>query len=444
MRRLLLLFALLFTLGSAAAAPSIGGTPGFWTNCRSANGVSLSQGSDARIWVSYYSNDAASLELACIAQYQIAYKVSRPTSTYVLTFLGCSGLATCEYNVNYTSSTGSVSDFGTYRDTFVAATLPANASCTSGVFDANVNACLGGTAACSSGESKDMTLLLCLGKDTYEDKSVNEPNCREGSKRPILLKVAFEGCQYEGPTDVTYCWQSRTSGNMYCAYTYVSNGYGAGSADAPVGVTADSAPENKCTKPGGCSGVAMMPMIVPASDGTAGGYGAVSCGGTGQPTCQNGVVSGTTACGGAGQPACPAESSTYVAGSGSGSDGGGGSACGGDGQPSCQVSNKDTDEQIKKIGDFLTGTVDEPVAPDAPAANDLAAAGLDGGTKVGELLAWRVPAHASVCPAGSFSLFGKQVAVNTHCDLVDSVKGTMRNLMTLVFGLGALFIVLRA
>ena len=72
----------------------------------------------------------------------------------------------------------------------------------------------------------------------------------------------------------------------------------------------------------GTAAVVEVVQAVAGSDGSTGGIGVVACGGSGQPACQNGVLTGTTACGVPGTTSCtyatdpaPLIDSAYAAGS---------------------------------------------------------------------------------------------------------------------------------
>jgi hypothetical protein len=55
-----------------------------------------------------------------------------------------------------------------------------------------------------------------------------------------------------------------------------------------------------------------------------------------------------------------------------------------------------------------------------------------------------VPAHNSVCPKPSFSMFGKQIVMDTHCAVLDDVKPTLYAVMAFVWLMLGAIIILRA
>lgn len=55
-----------------------------------------------------------------------------------------------------------------------------------------------------------------------------------------------------------------------------------------------------------------------------------------------------------------------------------------------------------------------------------------------------VPAHNSVCPKPSFSMFQKQIVMEAHCAVLDDVKPTLYAIMGFVWLMLAAFIILRA
>lgn len=61
-----------------------------------------------------------------------------------------------------------------------------------------------------------------------------------------------------------------------------------------------------------------------------------------------------------------------------------------------------------------------------------------------DLRNFQVPAHQSVCPKPSFELFGKTVAMDGQCTILEGVRGELYNAMILAFVLVALLIVLSA
>lgn len=426
MIRLLFALVVFWSSCSAQAVGSVGGTEGMWTDCTS------SQNNSYNYFVSYFGSDPAAMQEACLIKIRERYFKTYGTATiYTLTFIRCPSRLICEYNVKYlTVSTGITKDLGTYVEQFKYAVLPGNASCTSGVFDANTNSCFGGTAVCPSGIEKVLTFKVCLASNVRIVDG--EPSC-EGRDLPLVKVASSEGCQYKGPNSVDDCFQSKINPDIYCRFKYTSTGYGAGVgaglSEAEAGATGASDPANRCTTAGGC-GSSALAIMVPAADGTSGGTGVVQCGGNGQPSCQGGLESGTTSCGAVGQPACPAKTSFVAASTGDSSGTG---------------TSEATDAEIKKISDFLTtGDSTVPAVPVAATRNELLDAGLSGGTAFADLMHWRLPEHSSVCPTGSFALFGKVVTLDAHCSMVDDIRSNFRLVMSIVFALAALFIVLKA
>jgi hypothetical protein len=60
------------------------------------------------------------------------------------------------------------------------------------------------------------------------------------------------------------------------------------------------------------------------------------------------------------------------------------------------------------------------------------------------LTAWRLPPHVSQCPTGSFSVFGNNYTIDSHCVLMESYFNDLSSVMVVLFSLLALFIVLKA
>jgi hypothetical protein len=129
-------------------------------------------------------------------------------------------------------------------------------------------------------------------------------------------------------------------------------------------------------------------------------------GGAGTP------ASGGT-CGGANQPACP---------------GAGGAVCGAAPLPPCQV---DLGGQGTAPGDPLAVTPSE-------IAQVLQMPILS------EFKTFNLPGHASECPRPTFTAFDRMYTFDAHCALLDAHTAALRAAMLLVFGISAIFIVLRA
>ena len=55
-----------------------------------------------------------------------------------------------------------------------------------------------------------------------------------------------------------------------------------------------------------------------------------------------------------------------------------------------------------------------------------------------------VPSHSSVCPSPSFSIFEKQIVMESHCALLDNSKPTLYAVMAFVWLMLGAFIILRA
>jgi hypothetical protein len=60
------------------------------------------------------------------------------------------------------------------------------------------------------------------------------------------------------------------------------------------------------------------------------------------------------------------------------------------------------------------------------------------------LRSFTVPSHGAACPKPSFSLFEKQIVMDSHCALLDGVKPTLYAVMAFVWLMLAAFIILRA
>ena len=60
------------------------------------------------------------------------------------------------------------------------------------------------------------------------------------------------------------------------------------------------------------------------------------------------------------------------------------------------------------------------------------------------LKSFSVPSHESVCPRPSINLFGKNVELKAHCDLLEPIRVTLYATMAFVWTVAAMFIILRA
>ena len=309
-------------------------------------------------------------------------------------------------------------------------TVPAGVSCSSGVYDDTALACVGGTAApsCISGTSQALVFLDCAAAQVVGTGA--DADC--SSSLPVPMLASYNSCEYK-LASVLDCYHTSTSASIFCDYNYVSTGYAAVSSDVASDTTASDSPSSGCPSTG-CVNVSTP--TGDGSDGSTGGTATVSCGATGQPTCDNGVKSGTTACGGTGQVSC-------TAGSGSGS-GSGGAVCGAPPLPACAVDDTTGDSSLSNMLNFFTGT--SPATPD-PVPNtvsDLNNAGLNGGITFSTLTSWSLPAHTSTCPSGTFQAFGNTFTIDGGCSFASTYLGVFRAVMILFFTVGALFIVLKA
>lgn len=61
-----------------------------------------------------------------------------------------------------------------------------------------------------------------------------------------------------------------------------------------------------------------------------------------------------------------------------------------------------------------------------------------------DLKAFSVPAHVGTCPKPSFVAFNKSYTFDSHCGLIESSRSIIEAAMLLVWGISAMFIVLRA
>ncbi len=80
--------------------------------------------------------------------------------------------------------------------------------------------------------------------------------------------------------------------------------------------------------------------------------------------------------------------------------------------------------------------------PTMPTSSDLA--DIHFKDAFSSLLAWRLPAHSSVCPVATFDLFGRRLVMDSQCQLARDHMAGVADAMAVVFVIGALFIVLRA
>lgn len=158
------------------------------------------------------------------------------------------------------------------------------------------------------------------------------------------------------------------------------------------------------------------------------GNGQASNGGTGITP----MTSGGTGGGGTGS-----------GGTGTGSGMGSGSCTSGDcATESTQLANKGLLTSINHA--FQPGSADV-VLPDVASIAQIQAAGLSGsGGAFAGLAGWAVPAHTSVCPTPTFVWQGTTYAFSAHCGLVNDHFGALRAMMIVMFGLSAVFTVLRA
>ncbi|PKU23196.1 hypothetical protein CWS72_17330 [Telmatospirillum siberiense] len=61
-----------------------------------------------------------------------------------------------------------------------------------------------------------------------------------------------------------------------------------------------------------------------------------------------------------------------------------------------------------------------------------------------DVRAFQVPGHQGVCPAPSFSAFGRSFTINAHCTLIEQQRSVIAGLMAVVWMLIGLMIVLKA
>ena len=122
---------------------------------------------------------------------------------------------------------------------------------------------------------------------------------------------------------------------------------------------------------------------------------------------------GTGTCGGAGQPACST---------------GGGAVCGKAPLPPCEI-------------DF-GGQSTQPGDPQAQTAAEIH--GLLQLPGLATFKTFTLPGHISECPKPTFTAFEVVHTFDAHCALLDAQTAVLRAAMSLVFGISAIFIVLRA
>ena len=138
-------------------------------------------------------------------------------------------------------------------------------------------------------------------------------------------------------------------------------------------------------------------------------------------------------------------------GSGGAPTGSTGAACGAPGQPSCSVTvtNPSTGGQAVCGASPLPACevnfgepTDGPVDPTSKTSEEITAV-LELPSLSG-FKTFKIANHISVCPTPSFSAFGVVHSFESHCGLLDPHTAALRAVMSLVFGISAVFIVLRA
>lgn len=149
-----------------------------------------------------------------------------------------------------------------------------------------------------------------------------------------------------------------------------------------------------------------------AGNGRGPGYDSAAPGsGTGTGTGTG--TGGTGTCGGSGQAACAT---------------GGAAVCGAAPLPPCKVDFGGTSTAPGDPGSKTVGEIDAVLALPSLAA----------------FKSFTLPGHVSECPKPTFAAFNKTFTVDAHCTLLDAHTATLRAAMIAVFGLAALFTVLKA
>lgn len=105
-------------------------------------------------------------------------------------------------------------------------------------------------------------------------------------------------------------------------------------------------------------------------------------------------------------------------------------------------TNKSISTNTADIKNFLgdtNGDLEDPPEPDA----DQIRFSFFGNT-FDNLLAWRLPPHASQCPTASFALWGSLYVVESHCTIFQNQAAPLSMAMLVVWMVLALYIVLKA
>lgn len=222
-----------------------------------------------------------------------------------------------------------------------------------------------------------------------------------GEKRIRVYKDA------DGTTVVSS--ESITGGNLTHEYMILT----------PVTVTTQngSYDEYRVSRTGSGAGASTLDSDLKANTGAPGagaGVGTVAAPGTGSGS--GGTAPGTpgtgSTCGGQGQPAC----------------GSGSAVCGAPPLPACKI-------------DF-GGTESGPGDPGAKTVGE-----IDGVLALPSLSPFKtftMPGHASACPTTTINAFSRSFVMDAHCSLLDAHTATLRAAMVAVFGIAALFVLLKA
>lgn len=134
----------------------------------------------------------------------------------------------------------------------------------------------------------------------------------------------------------------------------------------------------------------------------------------------------------------------------SGSGGSGSGSCGGPGQPACGIDTSRVEGKLDQLHQDLTTTgvthvgvgVATPGDPLPPDASTFAFGNLT--SSFSGLRSWTLPPHSSECPRGSFSAFGGEFVMSSHCDLIAQHFSVLSTAMMVVWSVLALRVVLSA
>jgi hypothetical protein len=106
-----------------------------------------------------------------------------------------------------------------------------------------------------------------------------------------------------------------------------------------------------------------------------------------------------------------------------------------------EASQPTDDKEPHCSSEISDPEIDRPDLEDIPTAEIILAPLLN---LMSDLKNFSLPEHSAMCPVASFTVFGQEYQLRTHCDLIEQNRLLIETAMALAWALTALFIVLRA